>query len=270
MSPPGAPVRGEPRFDVFEAFGELPVAGAQRVFRIGSEMPGGVDAREEQVAELLGDFAGVRAPVERGAQLPELLVDLVEDRRRVRPVETDSGRATLELLGARQRRQGEGHAVERAGCRACARGALFGLLPFPGAVQRSGIGFARTVAEDVGVAPAHLFGDGAGDVVEIECAALAGELGVEDDLEQQVAQLVTESREVAARDRVGGLVGFFDRAGGDGLESLHGVPRATVLGIPQPRHQREQGIDRRTRCAAFTHVHLSHNVCYGTSRTIPS
>ena len=59
-----------------------------------------------------------------------------------------------------------------------------------------------------------------------ERALLLGHAGVEHDLQQQVAQLVPQVVEIAARDRVGDLVGFLDRVGRDGREVLLQVPRA--------------------------------------------
>jgi hypothetical protein len=82
-----------------------------------------------------------------------------------------------------------------------------------------------------------------GDGVEVEPALLLRHAGVEDDLEEQIAQLVLEVRHVAARDRVGDLIGLLDRAGGDGGEILLHVPGAAAVGIAQRRHHGEQPVD---------------------------
>jgi hypothetical protein len=49
---------------------------------------------------------------------------------------------------------------------------------------------------------------------------------VKHDLEQQIPELVAQVVEIAARNRVGDLVGLLDGVGSDGLEALLQVPRA--------------------------------------------
>jgi len=76
------------------------------------------------------------------------------------------------------------------------------------------------------VAADHLVGGGGGDSGEVERAGFLGQPRVVDDLEQQIAELVGQRREVVAGDRVGDLVGFLDRVRRDRLEGLVAVPRA--------------------------------------------
>ena len=64
---------------------------AQHAFRIGVEMAGEVDHREQQIADLGRRFG--RSPgVELGFDLVGLLADLGEHRARIVPVEADAGR----------------------------------------------------------------------------------------------------------------------------------------------------------------------------------
>ncbi len=49
---------------------------------------------------------------------------------------------------------------------------------------------------------------------------------MKDDLQQQIAELVAQIREIAALDRIGDLVGLLDRVGGDGRVGLLEVPGA--------------------------------------------
>ena len=70
-------------------------------------------------------------------------------------------------------------------------------------------------------------GDGLDHVAEGEFAQLFGHPRVIDDLQQQVAELVAQIVQVAARDGVGDLVGFLDRVGSDGLESPARRPRGS-------------------------------------------
>ncbi len=53
---------------------------------------------------------------------------------------------------------------------------------------------------------------------------------MEDDLEQEIAELVLEIVHVAARDRLGDLVGLFDGVGRDRGEVLLDIPGAPVSG----------------------------------------
>ena len=63
-----------------------------------------------------------------------------------------------------------------------------------------------------------------------ERPALLGDAGVEDDLEQQVAELAGELLVVLLVDGVGDLVGLLDRHRLDGLVGLLAVPRAAAGG----------------------------------------
>ena len=76
--------------------------------------------------------------------------------------------------------------------------------------------------------------------VEAEQLLLATELGVEDHLEQHIAELLADLRVVAALDRIDQLVTLFQCVRRDGGEALLEIPRATALGVAQPRHHGEQ------------------------------
>jgi hypothetical protein len=109
----------------------------------------------------------------------------------------------------------------------------------PGAGLFLGVSHRR-IREDVGVASGHLLADAGDDVAVVECAGLFRHAGVEDDLEQEVAQLVAEAVEIVALDRVGDLEGLLHRVGGDASEVLPHVPGAATLAIPQPCHDLDQ------------------------------
>ena len=97
----------------------------------------------------------------------------------------------------------------------------------------SALSATALIAEHVRMAPQHLVADRSRDVVERERAGLLGHARVKHDLEQQVAELVLELREVVALDRVGDFVGLFDRVRRDRRERLLEVPRAAALAIAQ-------------------------------------
>ena len=119
---------------------------------------------------------------------------------------------------------------------------LLGLLRLPGLGLGRGT-LDACLAEDMGMALDHLVVDGAGNIVDGEGAGFARHLGVEDDLQQQVAQLVAERRHVAMLDGVGDLIGFLDRIGRDAGEILLEIPGAAAFGIAQPRHDGDEALE---------------------------
>ncbi len=96
------------------------------------------------------------------------------------------------------------------------------------------------VAEDMRMAADHLRGDGLDDVAEGEFAGLLSHLRMVDDLQQEVAELVAQIVEIAARNRVRHLVGLLDRVGRDGRKILLDVPWAAGRRRPQRRHDLDQ------------------------------
>lgn len=99
------------------------------------------------------------------------------------------------------------------------------------------------IGEDMGMALDHLVADGARHVLDAEGAGLPGHLGVEDDLEQEVAQLVLQGSHIAMLDGIRHLIGFLDGIGRNGREALLHVPGATARGIAQTGHDLEQPVD---------------------------
>ncbi len=70
--------------------------------------------------------------------------------------------------------------------------------------------FARTPPENVRMAPHHFRINLLDHVGDIESAAFGGELGVEDDLQQQIAELVGKFSGVGGFERVQNLVSLFN------------------------------------------------------------
>ena len=84
------------------------------------------------------------------------------------------------------------------------------------------------------VAALELVADPADDIVEREKPKFFRHLRVEDDLELKITKLVFQCLHVAAVDRVGHLIGFFDCVGGDGREILLQIPLAAALRVAEP------------------------------------
>ena len=78
------------------------------------------------------------------------------------------------------------------------------------------------------VAADDLRGERGLDVGQVEDSVLGGELGVEDDLEQQVAELLGQLRRRPGLERVVDLVGLLEQVLAQRRVGLLAVPRAAV------------------------------------------
>ena len=114
---------------------------------------------------------------------------------------------------------------------------------------------ARGIAEHVRMAHDELVVDRPGDIGERERAVLAGERGVEADLEQQIAELLFEmvvalaGLRIEMLQRVEHLVRLLEQVTGQRLMRLLAIPRASfaqhVDELVEPRHLGRDG--RRDR-----------------------
>ena len=105
--------------------------------------------------------------------------------------------------------------------------ALLGFDDFPVAEDFGGV-FGAFFTEDVGMAANHFFvnfGDYVGDA---EAAFFVSDLGMEKDLEKEVAKFFSEFGVIGAVEGVEDFVGFFDEIGAEGGVGLFAVPGATV------------------------------------------
>src|SRR5215217_3081324 len=117
-----------------------------------------------------------------------------------------------------------------------ALGLFLGLDTFPGALDADGGDIAVLVGEHMRMTADHFSCDRLDHVAEGEGVLLFRHAGVIDDLQQEIAQFLTEVIEIAARDRVGHLVGFLDRVGRDRRKILLEVPRTARYRRAQRRH----------------------------------
>ena len=215
-------------------------------FRIGADMPRQIDQREQQIAGFLREFLLVAA-VERGLDLVGLLADLVAapraDRssrsRRLEALRCSSiarVSAGCPALTLRQQRSCASVSSGRRAARSAFSSALMRshALLTPAGVSR------RPVGEHMRMPPDHLARDRLDHVAERERILLLGHAGMIHHLQQEIAELVAEIVEIAARDGVGDLIGFLDGVGRDGRKILLEVPRAAAVGRAQRRHDLEQ------------------------------
>ena len=133
-------------------------------------------------------------------------------------------------------------AEARARARLGALQLLLGLDSPPERLHRVRVEIAG-VAEHVRVAADEFGGDRLDDAAEIEQSRLLGHAGVEDDLQQKVAEFLAKVLGLAALDRVGDLVGFLDRIGGDRGEGLLDVPGTAGLRVAQRGHDLDQAMN---------------------------
>ena len=96
----------------------------------------------------------------------------------------------------------------------------------------------------------ELVGDGAGGLLEVERLALAGQLAVEDDLQQQVAALLEHLVVVVGLDGVDQLVHLLDGVEADRLVILLAIPRAAA-GAAQAGHDPDELVDCRFAFLGF-------------------
>ena len=74
------------------------------------------------------------------------------------------------------------------------------------------------------------------DAVDVEAPLFLCQAGIEHHLEEQVAQFIFQSVEIARVNRVNDFVGLFEQQPLEGIVVLLAVPRAAV-GSSEMRHQ---------------------------------
>jgi hypothetical protein len=107
---------------------------------------------------------------------------------------------------------------------------------FPVAEDLGG-GFGFDFAEDVRVAANHFVVNFADDVVDGEAVLFSGDLRVEEDLKEEVAEFLGEFGVVAGVEGVEDFVGLLDEVGAEGGVGLFAVPGAAA-GDTETGHER--------------------------------
>src|SRR6267143_5532143 len=115
-------------------------------------------------------------------------------------------------------------------------GFFLGLDTFPGALDAGGGDIAVLVGEHMRMTAYQLPCDRLDHVAEGKGVLLFRHAGVIDDLQQEIAQFFTKVIEIAARDRVGYLIGLLDRVGRDRRKVMFEIPRTARYRRAQRRH----------------------------------
>ncbi len=84
----------------------------------------------------------------------------------------------------------------------------------------------------MGVTPHQLAHQVIDNAIKIEMTILTTDLGIKDDLKQQVAQLVFQVTIVTSLDGIRHLVGLFDGVRHNGAVGLFRIPRAAGFRVP--------------------------------------
>src|SRR3954469_11412438 len=211
--------------DVVEARLESPHGSAERLLGVDLHEAPEVREREEEIAELVLDLVLPAAP-HRLRKLRELLAHLGEDSLDVRPIESDRRGLLGDALCPDESRKSDRHSADGAPRRLALRLAFVGLDPLP-VLHHLARPRDVHVAEDVRVPAGQLLGDAVAHGSEVELPFLAGDAGLEDDLEQQIAELLAMVGGVPRLDGLDDLVRLLEKIGRERPEGLLAVPRAS-------------------------------------------
>lgn len=187
------------------------------------------------------------------ADLGEFFIDFTGNACGARPVEADFTGFFLELGGFEEGGQAGADAVKVG----------FFLVAFLGSLDvlplgEDAIGAADMgVTIDVGVAADEFVADAAGDVIEVETFVFRGEFGVEDDLEEKVAEFLLQVFLITGADCGDGFVGFLDEVGDEGFVSLFSVPRAAI-GRAEAIHDGAEAFDLASGLLVVDHFIVGH------------
>ena len=181
---------------------------------------GGVDHGEDEVAQFRF-LALFRVTAEFGAEFAEFFGHFVPDVFFLFPVEAHGARLILHAVGFDER----GEAARDAGEHGLVAVFFltFELLPVLDHLARR---LGLHVAVDVGVPVDEFVAKHVADVGDVEVARFGADFGVEDDVQQQVAQFLGDVVHVVRQDGVGQFIGFFDGIGPQAVHRLFAVPRA--------------------------------------------
>jgi len=215
---------GESRFHVAESLDELAIGSLQGQLGIDAGAARHVRDSEQEITDLLRD-GGMSPPAQSAAQFGGLLVDLLHHSVEVRPVEADARRLRGDAEGLEERRELVRDPVEHGAAGPAAPFLVLDLLPLGQDLVR---GCEGAVTENVRMPADDLVADLPHDVLEIEFAALLRDARLEDDLEQEVAELLAMGRGNSRRHRLERLVSLLEKERRERFVGLLAVPRAPV------------------------------------------
>ena len=232
----------ESLLDLGEAMEEFFVGAFESDFGVDAEFAGEIGDNEEKVADLGLEFG--RSFLSLGvfseffADLGEFLVDLFDNTHGAGPVEADLAGFLLELGGAEESGEAFANPVEVGFFFV----AFFGALDVLPLGQNAISGTDSRIAIDVWMTADEFVANTAGDVVKIEAIIFLRELGVEDNLQEKVAEFLLKVFVVVCLDGGNSFVSFLDEIGDEGIVGLFGVPW-TAAGGAKTMHDSAKAVD---------------------------
>ena len=186
---------------------------------IDSAVPGEVDQGKKNISQ----FPGKGRPATLGLdQFPQLFPNLGGDTAgRVRPVKTDPCGPFLQVLGEEKGGEMMGDPVQGA-----FPAGFFLLLELMPSLENLGGSGNPLFAKHVGVSANQFFRKFPGDGFQVEGSALFGQLGMENDMEQDIPEFLPEGVVVPFIDRLEEFVDLFQNHGAERSMGLLSVPRA--------------------------------------------
>ena len=218
-----------------KATGESVGRFAQGIFRVQSQFARQIAQSKQRVAQLVHHLAAI-AGLAGLVQLSQLFVDLLAHARGIGPVESHRACLSPGARGAHQGRCGARNSIERA---------LASFLRLLGRLELGPVDQHRLrrlglhFPEYMGM-PAHQLGhDPVHDIVDPERALRVAQLGLKDNLQQQISQLLRVVAHVARLQGIHHLVGLLHQVGQQRFQGLLAIPR-TAGGRQQPLDQADQ------------------------------
>jgi len=208
---------------------------------LDAEVTGEVGHHKENVAHLGAHAVGSRTVtgLQLGLDLVHLLPHLRHDIGGFTPVEAHGRRLFGHAKCLEQGRQRPGNTVKHRGIGIVAAFDSLDVLPVPHHLARI---LDLTIAKDMGVAADHLIRDHLAHGIDVEVLFLACNPRHEDNLQKEVAELLTELVRVAGGDGVYHLVGLLEKVRGEGVERLLAIP-GTSPRIAQTIHDFHESIE---------------------------
>ena len=216
---------GEPGFNRVESAGEFFIGRRQGCFRLDTELAREIDDTEQQVANFILD----RYPFAMGHSLLEFsgfLADFGKHGRDIGPVKTDAGSLLLQLLGAHQGGQAGAGAVQVT---LLLQALFLALDGVPLGQHFAGVGHCD-LAKDMGVTADQLVAQPVGHAIQVEATGFGGDLGMQNRLQEQIAQFFAEQVGIARADGIDHLIGFLQDMGDQAFVGLLAIPGAAAGG----------------------------------------
>ncbi|MNJ47150.1 hypothetical protein D3C77_422980 [compost metagenome] len=198
----------------------------QRLFRVGTDKPSGINDREKHIPQLKRLLILCFALLNRCFKLGQLLLDFSPYSGNILPIESGFGRLLLDFISLHQGRQITRHTAKRGLLlRLDALAALFLCLHSLPVAQRRLRVFGTKLSKDMRMAINQLLIQGLNNIIGGKGSRLLLHLRMKHYLKEQVPKLLTHMIRIVIINRFQYLVRLFNEIFADGLMSLLPIPR---------------------------------------------